>query len=74
MDNSLVYHFLEDNSRVNIADSGTIKQHTDINELWMDLERRKNMRFDTVFRLFQEAKKTVAGIEVVEEDDFKNIF
>ena len=71
-DGSLNYNFLEDNSIVNIADTGTLKSGTDINELLMDPKKRKDMKFDSVFTLFQEAKKAVTGIE--EDEDFENPF
>jgi hypothetical protein len=73
-DKSLNYHFLEDNSSVNVADSGTLKPGTDINELWLDPDKRREMRFDTVFAVFQEAKKSVTGMEEMAEDDFQNPF
>lgn len=71
-DGSLNYNFLEDNSKVNIANTETIKPGIDINELLMDPKKRKDMRFDSVFTLFQEAKKAVTGME--EEEDFENPF
>ncbi len=71
-DGSLNYTFLEDNSIVNIANTETIKPGIDINELLMDPKKRRDMRFDSVFTLFQEAKKAVTGME--EEVDFENPF
>ncbi len=71
-DDSLNYNFLEDNSIVNIADTETLKSGTDINELLMDPKKRKDMKFDAVFTLFQEAKKAVTGID--EDEDFENPF
>jgi hypothetical protein len=74
MDDSLNYSFLEDNSRVKIADTGTLKAGTDISEIWMDPEKRKNLRFDIVFAQFQAAKAAVAGLDVPEDDNFQNPF
>lgn len=71
-DGSLNYNFLEDNSLVNITNTETLKPGSDINELLLDPKKRKDMRFDTVFTLFREAKKAVTGIE--EEEDFENPF
>ena len=65
-DGSLNYNFLEDNSIVNIINTETLGTGGDINELLIDPKKRKDMRFDSVFALFQEAKKAVTGIE---EDD-----
>jgi hypothetical protein len=72
-DGSLNYNFLEDNSIVNITNTETLKPGSDINELLLDPKKRKDMRFDTVFTLFHEAKRAVTGIE---DDDgsFENPF
>jgi hypothetical protein len=72
-DGSLNYNFLEDNSIVNIANTETIKPGIDINELLMDPKKRRDMKFDSVFTLFQEAKKAVTGMEE-EEEAFENPF
>lgn len=71
-DGSLNYNFLEDNSLVNITNTETLKPGCDINELLLDPKKRKDMRFDTVFTLFQEAKKAVTGIE--DDEDFESPF
>jgi len=71
-DDSLNYSFLEDNSLVNIINTETLKPGLDINEILMDPGKKKDMRFDTVFALFREAKKAITGIE--EEADFENPF
>ncbi|HEX8278170.1 MAG TPA: hypothetical protein VF540_05720, partial [Segetibacter sp.] len=71
-DGSLNYNFLEDNSVVNITNTETLKAGIDINELLLDQKKRKDMRFDSVFTLFYEAKKAVTGIE--DEDDFESPF
>ena len=55
---------------IGISNTETLKPGSDINELLLDPKKRKDMRFDTVFTLFQEAKKAVTGIE--EEEDFEN--
>ncbi len=67
-DGSLNYSFLEDNSVVNIKNTKTLKPGVDINELLLDPSKLKDMRYDTVFNLFREAKIAITGIE--EEDDF----
>lgn len=72
-DGSLIYSFLEDNSLVNIANTETLRPGVDINEVLMDFKKRRDMRFDSVFTLFQEAKKTLTGVEE-EVDDFSNPF
>lgn len=71
-DNSLNYNFLEDDSIVNITNTETLKPGIDINELLLDPKKRKEMRFDSVFTLFKEAKKTITGIE--ENNDFEDPF
>lgn len=71
-DNSLNYNFLEDDSIVNIINTETLKPGIDINELLLDPKKRKEMRFDSVFTLFKEAKKTITGIEA--EEDFEDPF
>jgi len=69
-DDSLNYIFLEDNSPVNIVNTKTLKSGLDINELLMDPAKKKDMRFDTVFTLFREARKAITGIE--DEEDYEN--
>lgn len=69
---SLNYNFLEDNSIVNITNTETLMRGSDINELLMDPKKLKDMKFDILFALFQEAKKAVTGIE--DDDDFENPF
>ncbi len=70
-DGSLNYNFLEDNSTVNIANTGTLQTATDMNALFLDPKKRKDLRFDAVYTLFQEAKKAITGLE---NDDFLNGF
>ncbi|MEO6230888.1 MAG: hypothetical protein ABJB11_24630 [Ferruginibacter sp.] len=67
-DDSLNYSFIEDNSQVNIKNTNTVKPGIDINELLLDPSKLKDMRYDTVFNLFREAKKAITGIEDGAED------
>jgi hypothetical protein len=64
---NLNYRFIEDNSRVKITRSNSLKpDEKDINATnkWLAIpENRKNMNFDDVFNLFNEAKRTLAGLE-----------
>ena len=62
-DGSLNYNFLEDNSIVNILFTDTINQGSNVNKLLLDPQKRKDMRFDTVFTLFRKAKLAITGIE-----------
>jgi hypothetical protein len=71
-DDSLNYSFVEDNSIVNIANTATLKSGTDVNELLLDPKKRRDMKFDTVYALFGEAKKAVTGID--EEEAPENPF
>ncbi|MEO5997951.1 MAG: hypothetical protein ABIN89_14490 [Chitinophagaceae bacterium] len=75
---SLNYNFLEDNSVVNILNTETLKPGIDINDVLLDPKKRKDMKFDTVFDLFQEAKRAVTGIDDVtgttDEADCENPF
>jgi hypothetical protein len=74
-DESLNYIFLEDNSVVNIANTGTVKPGIDFNELLLDPKKFRDMRFDHVFNLFNEAKRAVTGIEDDDkEDDLSHLF
>jgi hypothetical protein len=68
-DGSLNYCFIEDNSVVNIKNTNTLKQGIDVSELLPDSNSLKNLRFDTLFNLFREAKKAITGIED-DDDDF----
>jgi hypothetical protein len=71
-DDSLNYSFVDDNSIVNIANTATLKSGTDVNELLLDPKKRRDMKFDTVYALFGEAKKAVTGID--EEEESENPF
>ncbi|MEO8962920.1 MAG: hypothetical protein ABI325_13625 [Ginsengibacter sp.] len=68
-DGSLNYSFIEDNSQVNIKNTKTVKPGIDINELLLDTSKLTDMRYDTVFNLFREAKKAITGQEDDDEDD-----
>ena len=68
-DGSLNYCFIEDNSIVNIKNTNTLKQGIDVSELLPDSNSLKNLRFDTLFNLFREAKKAITGIDD-DYDDF----
>jgi hypothetical protein len=66
-DLSLNFNFIEDNAKVNIKKSDNPKpgdrEPIAINS-WLSVpENRKDMNFDNVFHLFQEAKKALTGIE-----------
>ncbi|HPE75553.1 MAG TPA: hypothetical protein PLC80_05670 [Draconibacterium sp.] len=67
-DGSLNYSFIEDNSIVNIKNTNTLKPGIDVRELMSDSNSLKDLRFDTVFNLFREAKKAITGAEDL--DDF----
>jgi hypothetical protein len=60
-DGSLNYNFMEDNSIVNIMNTNTLKPGIDINEVLLDPKKRKDMRFDSVFTLFQGGEKSGYG-------------
>jgi hypothetical protein len=66
-DLNLNYSFIEDNSKVTIKKSRNPmpdeKDITAINKWLANPENRKDMNFDNVFNLFNEAKKTLAGLE-----------
>jgi hypothetical protein len=62
-DGSLNYNFLEDNSTVNIVNTQTLKPGIDINEVITDPAKFKNIRFDNLFVLFNEAKKAITGVD-----------
>lgn len=62
-DGSLNYRFLEDNGVENIVFRNTLKSDSNINELMMDKEKRKQLKLDVVFQQFQEAKKLILGYE-----------
>lgn len=73
-DQSLNYSFIEDNNKVTIRKSknqkpdekDTVKLNT-----WLaSIDNRKDMNFDNVFNLFEDAKKTLTGIvETIVEDE-----
>jgi hypothetical protein len=60
-DGSLNYRFLEDNSLKNITFQETLKPESDINDLMMDIEKRKQLKLDAVFLQFKDAKETISG-------------
>lgn len=72
-DLKLNYSFIEDNSRVTIKKSSNPKpDDKDIKatNIWLaNPQNRKDMNFDNVFNMFNEAKKTLAGLEEESEDD-----
>ena len=72
-DLKLNYSFIEDNSKVTIKKSKNPKpDDKDIkaNNIWLaNPENRKDMNFDNVFNLFNEAKKTLAGLEEETTED-----
>ncbi|WP_149276994.1 DUF4062 domain-containing protein [Pareuzebyella sediminis] len=63
----LNYSFIEDNTKVVLKKSENIKPNesdTQAMNRWLaDPENRKDMNFDKVYDLFQEAKKVLTGIE-----------
>ncbi len=74
-DLNLNYSFIEDNSKVIIKKSRNQKPDDKdtqaINKWLANPENRKDMNFDHVFNLFNEAKKILAGLEVeTTEDNF----
>jgi hypothetical protein len=66
-DLNLNYRFIEDNSKVTIKKSKNPKpDDTDaqaINRWLANPENRKDMNFDNVFNLFNDAKKALTGME-----------
>jgi hypothetical protein len=68
-DGSLNYTFLEDNSVENILYKATRKADSNINQLMMDAEKRKDIKLDVVFEQFQEARKAI--LQWVEEEGFR---
>ena len=66
-DLNLNYSFIEDNSKVTIKKSRNPKPDDKdtqaINKWLANPENRKDMNFDNVFNLFNEAKKTLAGLQ-----------
>ncbi len=60
-DGSLNYRFLEDNSIKNITFKDILKADTNINELMMDKEKRKQLKLDAVSLQFEDAKETILG-------------
>ena len=74
-DLNLNYSFIEDNSRVTIKKSRNPRpddKDTQANNKWLaNPDNRKDMNFDHVFYLFNEAKKSLAGlVEETTEDNF----
>ena len=68
-DGSLNYRFLEDNQSTNVVFKNTLKTVEEINELMMDVEKQKKLKFDKVFQQFQEAQSAFLGQES-KADDF----
>jgi hypothetical protein len=72
-DLNLNYSFIEDNSKVTIKKSRNPKpDNKDIQAInkWLgNPENRKDMNFDNVFKLFNEAKKKLAGLEEENNED-----
>ncbi len=72
-DLNLNYSFIEDNSKVTIRKSKNPKpDDKDIQAMnkWLaNTDNRKDMNFDNVFNLFNEAKKTLAGLEEETTED-----
>ncbi len=73
VDLSINFNFIEDNAKVNIKKSDNPKpgdrEPIAINS-WLSVpENRKDMNFDNVFHLFQEAKKALTGIEEEASED-----
>jgi hypothetical protein len=66
-DLNLNYSFIEDNSKVTIKKSKNQrpddKDTQAINKWLANIDNRKDMNFDNVFNLFNEVKKTLAGLE-----------
>jgi len=74
-DGSLNYNFLEDNSIVKIDNKENVKPGIDnkaINELLINPQTLSEMKLNSVYTLFQEAKKAVTGME--DEEEFENPF
>jgi len=72
-DLNLNYSFIEDNSKVTIKKSRNPKPNDKdiqaVNKWLANPENRKDMNFDNVFNLFNEAKKTLAGLEEESTED-----
>ena len=70
-DLNLNYSFIEDNSKVTIKRSKNPKPADDqaINKWLANPENQKDMNFDNVFNLFNEAKKTLTGLEEESAED-----
>lgn len=66
-DLSLNYSFIEDNSKITIKQSKNPKPDNKdfaaMNKWLASQDNRKDMNYDNVFKMFQEAKKALAGIE-----------
>lgn len=74
-DLNLNYSFIEDNSKVTIKKSRNPRpddKDIQANNKWLaNPDNRKDMNFDHVFYLFNEAKKSLAGlVEETTEDNF----
>lgn len=73
-DQSLNYSFIEDNSKVTLRKSTNQKPDekdtAKLNTWLASVNNRKDMNFDNVFNLFEDAKKTLTGIEetIVEDE------
>jgi hypothetical protein len=72
-DLNLNYSFIEDNSMVTIKKSSNPKPDDNnalaINRWLANPENRKDMNFDNVFNMFNDAKKILAGIEEESTED-----
>ena len=70
-DLNLNYSFIEDNSKVTIKRSKNPKPADEqaINKWLANPENQKDMNFDNVFNLFNEAKKTLTGLEEESAED-----
>lgn len=72
-DLSLNYSFIEDNTKVTIKKSKNEKpSEKDVNALniWLaNVENRIDMNYDKMFNLFQEAKKTLVGLDDIANSD-----
>ncbi len=69
-EDNITYRFLEDNSTECISYTGVIKEGIQLNDIINDKEKRKQMRLDTVFNEFREAKKILLGtIDLSSLDD-----
>jgi len=70
-DLNLNYSFIEDNSKVTIKKSKNPKpaDEQSINNWLANAANRKDMNFDNVFNLFNEAKKILTGLEEETSED-----